>query len=235
VSAGGYGGGYGYANQSPDTLYYEILEMSLTDLEQRKTVKVTWLPEGVTKEETFDCLVPKIGTFEDVLPVFQRKAKLPDELIEQIRFYEAHSGKVYKNLSVDTPVSTLNEFMQVYAERLPEEEREAEKEGAPSLIGCFHYDKEPAKPHGVPFIFLVKQGEIFKDTKERLSKRTGIKGKQFEKIKFAVIPHGSYSRPKVLEDDDILSENFSEGDQLGLDHVNKQRNAWLKYESLNIR
>jgi hypothetical protein len=46
----------------------------------------------------------------------------------------------------------------------------------------------------------VKQGEIFKDTKERLSKRTGIKGKQFEKIKFAVIPHGSYSRPKVLED-----------------------------------
>jgi hypothetical protein len=46
----------------------------------------------------------------------------------------------------------------------------------------------------------IKQGEIFKDTKERLSKRTGIKGKQFEKIKFAVIPHGSYSRPKVLED-----------------------------------
>jgi hypothetical protein len=35
--------------------------------------------------------------------------------------------------------------------------------------------------------------------------------------------------------DDILSESYSEGDQLGLDHVNKQRNAWLKYESLNIR
>jgi hypothetical protein len=54
------------------------------------------------------------------------------------------------------------------------------------------------------------QGEIFKETKERLSKRTGIKGKQFEKIKFAVIPHGSYSRPKVLEDgkfdDSILEE-----------------------------
>jgi hypothetical protein len=46
----------------------------------------------------------------------------------------------------------------------------------------------------------IEQGEIFKDTKERLSKRTGIKGKQFEKIKFAVIPHGSYSRPKALED-----------------------------------
>lgn len=155
VGAGGYGNGYGYSNQSPDTLYYEVLEMSLSDLEQRKTVKVTWLPEGVTKEETYDCLVPKVGLFEDVLPVLQRKAKLPDEIIEQIRFYEAHSGKVYKNLGLETPVSTLNEFMQVYAERLPEEEREAEKDTL-SLIGCFHYDKEPAKPHGVPFIFNVK-------------------------------------------------------------------------------
>lgn len=234
VGAGGYGNGYGYSNQSPDTLYYEVLEMSLSDLEQRKTVKVTWLPEGVTKEETYDCLVPKVGLFEDVLPVLQRKAKLPDEIIEQIRFYEAHSGKVYKNLGLETPVSTLNEFMQVYAERLPEEEREAEKDTL-SLIGCFHYDKEPAKPHGVPFIFNVKDGEIFKETKERLSKRTGIKGKQFEKIKFAVIPSGSYSRPRPIEDDDILSEMFGDGDQLGLDHVNKARNAWLKYESLNIR
>ena len=44
------------------------------------------------------------------------------------------------------------------------------------------------------------QGEVFKDTKERLSKRTGIKGKQFEKIKFSMIPHGNYSRTKTLED-----------------------------------
>ena len=44
------------------------------------------------------------------------------------------------------------------------------------------------------------QGEIFKETKERLSKRTGIKGKQFEKIKFAVVPRAMYSNPRYLED-----------------------------------
>lgn len=49
VGSGGYGG-YGYANQSPDSLYYEVLEMSLSDLEQRKSIKVTWLSEGITKE-----------------------------------------------------------------------------------------------------------------------------------------------------------------------------------------
>lgn len=47
---------------------------------------------------------------------------------------------------------------------------------------------------------------------------------------------GGLTRFQLMEvADDILSEHFSEGDQLGLDHVNKQRNAWLKYESLNIR
>lgn len=46
----------------------------------------------------------------------------------------------------------------------------------------------------------VMQGEIFKETKERLSKRTGIKGKQFEKIKFASVPRASYSNARYLED-----------------------------------
>ena len=42
------------------------------------------------------------------------------------------------------------------------------------LAYCFHFEKEPSKSHGVPFVFLVKEGEVFADTKERLSKRTGI-------------------------------------------------------------
>ena len=46
---GGYGG-YGYANQSQDSLYYEVLEMSLTDLEQRKIIKIVWLSDGIQKE-----------------------------------------------------------------------------------------------------------------------------------------------------------------------------------------
>lgn len=69
------------------------------------------------------------------------------------------------------------------------------------LINCFHFEKEPAKAHGVPFLFLMKQDEVFKDTKERLSKRTGIKGKNLEKVRFAIIKGGqNYSRPIWIED-----------------------------------
>lgn len=43
-------GTYGYTTQRSDALYYEILEMSLSEYETKKLLKVTWLPEGITKE-----------------------------------------------------------------------------------------------------------------------------------------------------------------------------------------
>ena len=43
--------GYGsYSNQAPDALYYEVLEMSLSDLDQRKIIKLVWLSDGIQKE-----------------------------------------------------------------------------------------------------------------------------------------------------------------------------------------
>ena len=201
LGTGGYGG-YGYApSQAPDHLYYEVLEMSLTDLEQRKNVRVIWLTEGITKDEPYDVLVHKQSQFTEVLGALQKRAALPDEILDQIRFYEVHSSKVYKILPHSHGVIALNEFMTVYAERIPEEEKELDKEKGDRLIYCFHFEKEPSKSHAVPFIFMLKEGEAFKETKERVSKRTGIKGKQFEKIRFAVIKGGqNYSRPVWIED-----------------------------------
>lgn len=43
-------GAYGYTMHRADALYYEILDMSLSDYESKKCFKVTWLPDGVTKE-----------------------------------------------------------------------------------------------------------------------------------------------------------------------------------------
>ena len=41
---------YGPPNSRSDALYYEVLECSMAELEQRKGVKITWLPEGQNKE-----------------------------------------------------------------------------------------------------------------------------------------------------------------------------------------
>jgi ubiquitin carboxyl-terminal hydrolase 7 len=165
-------------------------------------------------QEVFQVLVPKNGVIADLFPLIQKKANLDDDALNNIRIYEAHAGKIYKELDDNFSVAGVNEFVVLYAEILPEEERNA-GEGDRSIY-AFHFDKEPNKTHGVPFKFVVKpvsldgnekthmtndvQGEVFKDTKERLSKRTGIKGKQFEKIKFTIVHRTAYHKPTVLED-----------------------------------
>jgi ubiquitin carboxyl-terminal hydrolase 7 len=59
----------------------------------------------------------------------------------------------------------------------------------------------------VNFVLTFGQGEIFKQTKERLSKRTGIKGKPFEKIKFSVVPRNSFPNAKYIEDGKSIRSN----------------------------
>jgi ubiquitin carboxyl-terminal hydrolase 7 len=38
------------ANQRSDAFYYEVLEMSLAELDTKKSIKLTWLSEGISKE-----------------------------------------------------------------------------------------------------------------------------------------------------------------------------------------
>ena len=43
-------GSFSNGNQRTDALYYEVMELSLRELETKKNLKVTWLSEGISKE-----------------------------------------------------------------------------------------------------------------------------------------------------------------------------------------
>lgn len=121
--------------------------------------------------------------------------------MQQIRLYETHSCRIFKQIDESHPIAEINEFMNIYCERIPEEELNMDPEAGDRVVNCFHFEKEPGKAHGVPFFFLVKAGEVWKDTLARLSKRTGIKGKLLEKVGFKVVKMGGgFSRPAVVED-----------------------------------
>jgi ubiquitin carboxyl-terminal hydrolase 7 len=147
-------GSYGNNNQSSKEFYYEVLDLSLSDLENMKNQKLIWLSEGITKEEQLEILVPKNGTCADVLKVLQKKVKLDDATIDKVRLYETHSGKVYKELTLDYAVAGINDFVTLYAEKTPDDELNPGEDDRP--IYAFHFQKEPNKPHGVPFKFVIK-------------------------------------------------------------------------------
>ncbi|KAK2601922.1 ubiquitin-specific protease ubp15 [Conoideocrella luteorostrata] len=209
-------------SQRGDAFYFEVLEMSLAELDTKKSIKLTWLSEGITKEDHFDLLVPKTGTMEDVIQALIKKAQIPDEAEGgRIRVYETSSNRFYRETRREHPVMNLNEYTQIYAERLAEEEAAAADE---NFVQVFHFQNEVNRVHGVPFKFLLIDGEKFVDTKKRLERRTGLKGKSFEKIKFAVVRRANYSKPQYLNDDDELWNIVApEDDFLGLDHVDRTR------------
>lgn len=98
--------------------------------------------------------MPKSGTVRDLHQGLQQKAKLDDETTQNVRIYEVRGNKVHKELLPDDPVAILSELAGLYAEKIPEEEQGADRR---DFVDCFHFEKEPTKPHGIPFKFLVKR------------------------------------------------------------------------------
>ncbi|KAJ6256642.1 Ubiquitin carboxyl-terminal hydrolase [Drechslerella dactyloides] len=226
-----------------DALYYEILDMSLSELETKKMIKVNWLSDGITKEETVEILAPKNGVLKDVIDQLQKKINIPDEDVERVHIWESHNHKYYKDLNVDYGVAGIQDYVTLYGD-LDTEDSVVRDPTTEHAIRCYHFYKEVNKTHGAPFRFVVKKGEIFKETKLRLSKRTGLRGKNFEKIKFAVVRRAVFNKPVYLNDansvtfpEDILSDVACDADDLlGLDHADKPRpGIFGKEQSIFIR
>ncbi|RQM08622.1 hypothetical protein DH86_00000347, partial [Scytalidium sp. 3C] len=97
-------------SQRADALYFEVLDISLSELDTKKALKVTWLSEGITKEEVFDILVPKTGTVEDLVASLVKKAQLEDETTHgPIRVYETHASKIHRELTRETYVASITD------------------------------------------------------------------------------------------------------------------------------
>lgn len=84
----------------------------------------------------------------------QKKANLDEKVLQELKLFEAHNGKIYKELSGDTNVSAINEYSTIYAARVPAEELNLEE--GDRLISAYNFDREANRTHGVPFKFVVK-------------------------------------------------------------------------------
>lgn len=120
------------------------------------------------------------------------------------------------------------------------------------LIDGFHFSKELSRTHGVPFKFVVKRGEKFLHTKDRLQARIGLPDSELSKYRFA-LPIGEFKQPLYLLDGMFSSscQNLHEADQsisddvvytsqftpsaLGLDHAEEHSiiiRSWWHQEGL---
>lgn len=105
-------------------------------------------------QQPFELLVPKQGNVTDILQGLQQKANLDNEVMQNVRVFEAHYSKMQKELTDKFGVAGIMDTISLYAEPIPEDEQNM-KEGD-FRINAFNFDKEPNREHGIPFKFVVK-------------------------------------------------------------------------------
>lgn len=213
-----------YVSPTTTIILYEKLDVSIVELETKRSLKVAWTGIHNKEESTHSFLLPKTSMIHD----------LADHLLKQvtttngsgkIRVFEvSKDGKTQKEFTNSEMIGNIPDPVELYAEEIPIEELRAEE--SDKVISVFHFSKDVSRTHGVPFKFVVKPGEKFHETKKRLQVRIGVSDKDFAKYRFALIQAATFKQPSYIEDEDtIYDHKFAPEDVLGLDHVDKSGKA----------
>ncbi|KAI9350734.1 cysteine proteinase [Obelidium mucronatum] len=210
------------AQAAPTILHFELLDIPVTELDTKRYIKLSFVDRQRHESDPIELLVLKNATIGDLLKEFQAKTKLPAAGGSgKLRVFEVHNHKFYKSAFAETDfVSCITEYAVIYIEEIPVEELEVGE--TDQIVNVCHFAKDTSRGHGVPFRFVVKQGEVFSAAKARLIEGNGINEKDATKMKFFWLPQMQKARP--LEDDDILSDltvGMNAQDYLGIDHVDR--------------
>ncbi|KAJ3261949.1 hypothetical protein HDU77_000537 [Chytriomyces hyalinus] len=210
--------GYYVSNAGVTTLYFELLNIDLSVLETKRYLKVMYVDRMLHEHDPIDLLVSKTAKASEILDDLHGKLKIAPGGTGKLRLFEVYGFKIHRVFEADDFASIVGEFSTLYVEEIPAEEFgmvEGDK-----LVNVGHFNKEPSRPHGVPFKFVVIKGELFSATKARLIARAGIAEKDAAKAKFFIV--STFQKPKPIEDEDILSDvEIGPSDFLGIDHVDK--------------
>ncbi|POG66834.1 ubiquitin carboxyl-terminal hydrolase 5 [Rhizophagus irregularis DAOM 181602=DAOM 197198] len=213
-----------YLSPPAHVLFYEMLKISIVELETKKFIKVYWLGNTVKNKEAIELGLPKDAVVNDIIEEISKHEKVTSSSPNsRIRLFKVHHNKIQKEYTGTEPIDRIQEQATLYAEEIPQDEIHADRNDR--TIQVYHFTKNPICVHGIPFKFVIKNGETLENTKVRLRHRLGMSKIEFLKVKIAIVPGTSYAKPKYLKDDDIIlsEKKLSNKECLGLDHLDKSR------------
>ncbi|KAI9598113.1 cysteine proteinase, partial [Syncephalis fuscata] len=212
---------YHISPNKPVGIYYDVLDMDITEFESKRKIKVTWLGLNHSEETEHTLWLMIDGTVQDLTTALLDTIKLTSTGTNQIRILQTLNGKINSCLIEDMPLEKLSNMYTIIAEEVPEDE--VELMDGETLISVVHFTKEPTRTHSNPFLCRICATDTVGDLRQRLFKRSGISEKGFEKVRVALLAPFAYGKFEYLDDDETRLEslNIRENMMIGLDHIDK--------------
>lgn len=188
-----------YMSQQSTVILYERLDVSIVELETKRSLKVIWTGVHNKEESTHAFLLPKTSPVHELAEQLSKLVTLSPNGSGKIRVFEvSKDGKHQREFSVTEMIGNIPEPAELYAEEVPVDE--LDQDDFKKVISVFHFYRDPTKTHGVPFRFVLKPGEKFVDTKKRLQARLGVTDKDLTRFRFALIQVHQFKQPSYIED-----------------------------------
>ncbi|KAA6424444.1 MAG: hypothetical protein FRX49_05656 [Trebouxia sp. A1-2] len=207
--------------QTTDTLFYEVLDLPLPQLERLKTLKAslfTRLPcqlgieiafHGEKAEEVaqHQLRLPKDSCIEHVLEEL-RKLLPADYASTPLRLLQIYWSKIYKVFDEKDDIEGINDqYWHLRAEAVPEDQLSVSEQD--QLMHVYHFtcdQQSHVNNFGDPFLLRVTDTDTLADIRPRIQQKLGIADEEFAKWKFAAI--ASLRPPDYLNDDDSIASKF---------------------------
>ncbi|KAJ2775560.1 ubiquitin-specific protease ubp15 [Coemansia nantahalensis] len=200
------------------TVMYERLEVDIVQIESMRSVRIAYVGKTVKEELPIDVLVPKVGTaqalieaaygkVEQALRALQRDAE--EQAVEPIalQFFAVASHRIARLVGGDDRLNDLGSpgASDVVAQRLGSADDAAaaaaagesqmdtdEARGrASAQVEVFHFHRELAQAHSLPFLFTLYAGEPWCATWERLQAKLGMSEKELRNLGVVCGPAGA--------------------------------------------
>ncbi|KAJ1742827.1 ubiquitin-specific protease ubp15 [Coemansia sp. RSA 989] len=195
------------------TVMYERLEVDIVQIENMRTIRVTFVGRTMRDEHQLEVLVPKDSSaqalmeatyskIEQLLRTQQRSAAggsaVPPKPFS-LRFYVVGYHRVLfelngsEHMNLGTPgVSDVVAELCTSDDTTAEDAMMDTAEDRPSKnVEVFHFYRDLSHAHSVPFLFPIYQNEPWRDTWTRLQRRLGMGEKELKNLGVVCGPVGA--------------------------------------------
>jgi ubiquitin carboxyl-terminal hydrolase 7 len=163
-----------YTSPTTTVILYEKLDVSIVELETKRSLKVIWTGIHNREESTHTFLLPKTSMVHELADHLSKQVTMSanGQGSGKIRVFEvSKDGKTQKEFTGSEMIGNIPDPVELYAEvkkhwlycefvhslvlkEISLEEHYADD--ADKVISVFHFSKEVQRTHGVPFRFVVK-------------------------------------------------------------------------------